>query len=464
MRWSTMGILGLLIWPTLAAATEPTSLVVPVWTVAPFVLLLLAIGVLPLVAARFWHSNRNKGLVAALCALPVAVYLISQGPATDGASTHALLHELKQYVSFITLLASLYTVAGGLVLTGDIQAKPLTNTAWLALGTILANLIGTTGASMLLIRPLLQINQERRNVHHLPIFFIFTVSNLGGLLTPLGDPPLFLGFLNGVDFFWTLGLWPQWLAANGLVLGVFWMWDARAYRRETLEALARDVRQIEPLRVRGLINILFLAGIVAAVLFQSEQVSSTVHAELERFLDCPELMLSWPWAELLMGGMALLSLAATPRGLRAVNGFSWGAIIEVAVLFAGIFVTMVPALAVLRVYGPTLGLSQPWQYFWLAGGLSSVLDNAPTYLTFATLAAGPHDLPWLARHQPLVLQAISCGAVFMGAGTYIGNGPNFMVKAIAEEAGFPMPSFFGYLVYSGLILAPILLLLTVVFF
>jgi Na+/H+ antiporter NhaD/arsenite permease-like protein len=274
------------------------------------------------------------------------------------------------------------------------------------------------------------------------------VSNLGGLLTPLGDPPLFLGFLHGVSFFWTLSLWPHWLAANGAVLLLFLTWDSLAYRREDPTDLARDVREVEPLRVEGLYNFVFLAGILAAVLLQSRDVAG----------------LPRPWGEVIMAAMGWLSWRLTPRRIHQANAFGWGALTEVAVLFAGIFITMVPALAWLAVNGPRFGVTKPWQYFWLAGGLSSVLDNAPTYLVFGTLAAGPQDLAWLARTQPLVLQAISCGAVFMGANTYIGNGPNFMVKALAQEAGYPMPSFFGYLAYSGLILVPIFLVLTLIFF
>jgi Na+/H+ antiporter NhaD/arsenite permease-like protein len=444
-RWAVTGVIGLLTLPLTAAAAEKEApLDLPVWTALPFVLLLLAIAVLPLVAGHFWHRNRNKALVAALLALPVAGYLIYLGPETGQRSTHALVHELEQYLSFILLLACLYSVSGGIVLQGDIAARPLTNTGLLALGAVLANFIGTTGASMLLIRPVLRINRQRQRTGHVPLFFIFTVSNLGGLLTPLGDPPLFLGFLNGVDFFWTLALWPQWLVANGVVLTVFLVWDTLAYRREERQAVAADLRQIEPLRVRGLVNFLFLGGVLAAVVLQPV---------LPRYA-----------SEALMAAMGLLSLGLTPRDLRQANGFSWGPIVEVALLFAGIFVTMVPALALLRVHGPRFGVTEPWQYFWLTGSLSSFLDNAPTYLTFASMAAGPHDFAWLSQQEPLLLAAISCGAVFMGANTYIGNGPNFMVKAIADEAGVRTPSFFGYMAYSGLILLPVFVLITWLFF
>jgi Na+/H+ antiporter NhaD/arsenite permease-like protein len=456
-----LATMALMVVPGWAAGAEAPALPLPLWSVAPFVLLLLAIAVLPLTATHFWEANRNKALVAAIFALPVAGYLLTLGP----QGTASLLHALGEYASFIILLASLYTVSGGIVLRGDIQGRPLTNTAFLAFGAVIANLIGTTGASMLLIRPVLRINQERQRVGHLPIFFIFVVSNLGGLLTPLGDPPLFLGFLKGVDFFWTLSLWPQWLVANGIVLVIFFLWDSIAYRRESHRAIAADIQQIEPLRVEGLLNLLFLTGIILAVLFQSETVATKAQAWLSQFVAVPPLRLPHPWAELVMVAMGLASLAMTPRRLRQANGFNWHPITEVAVLFAGIFVAMVPALEVLRVEGPKLGLSEPWQYFWLTGLLSSFLDNAPTYVAFGTVARGlADDFGWLILHKEEILAAISCGAVFMGANTYIGNGPNFMVKAIADQAGFKTPSFFGYMAYSGLILLPVFVLITFLFF
>ncbi len=422
------------------------------WTVVPFVLLLLAIAILPLAAGHPWESNWRKALVALAFALPVAGYLALQGSATAGRSVDALEHGVAEYGSFIILLASLYTIAGGIVIRGNIRGTPLVNTTLLTAGAILANFIGTTGASVVLIRPLLRINQERQRTAHLPIFFIFVVSNVGGLLTPLGDPPLFLGFLNGVDFFWTLALWRQWLVVNGAVLAIFLIWDTIAYQRETLQPITTDAAQAGRLQLAGRVNLLFLVGVLAAVLFQSRQVLGG------------ELYLRKPWGELLMVAMAVASLVLTPRGLRAENRFTWHPIIEVAVLFAGIFVTMVPALELLRLNGPRLNINEPWMYFWLTGSLSSFLDNAPTYMTLASLAAGPNPLGWLVEHRPAILAAISCGAVFMGANTYIGNGPNFMVKAIAEEAGVRMPSFFGYTAYSCLILLPVFGVVTYLFF
>jgi Na+/H+ antiporter NhaD/arsenite permease-like protein len=445
---------GIFLWPATARAADGGPLDLPIWSVAPFVLLLLTIAVLPLVASHWWHSNVHRALVAAGFALPVAIYLIFVQFATSQDTLQPLLHELKNYVAFIALLGSLYTVSGGIVVAGDLEGRPLTNTAFLAVGAVLANLIGTTGASVLLIRPVLRINKRRRFTHHLPIFFIFVVSNLGGLLTPLGDPPLFLGFLNGVPFFWTLSLWPQWLVVNGTVLAIFFTWDTLAFRRESASVLTLEVRPVKPLHLKGWLNLPLLGGVIVGVLLQAE---------------LPGPGGDW-WGVLVMLVMAALSLWLTPRALRQMNGFTWGPILEVAILFLGIFVTMVPALEILSVRGKDFGVTEPWQFFWLTGGLSGFLDNAPTYLTFATLAASSGDFQQLARGEviglagTLVLQAISCGAVFMGALTYIGNGPNFMVKAIAEEAGFQTPSFFGYLAYSCLILMPVFLGVTVVFF
>ena len=323
---------------------------------------------------------------------------------------------------------------------------------------MLANVIGTTGSSVLLIRPFLRINSARNNNFHVPVFFIFLVSNLGGCLTPIGDPPLFMGYLNGVPFTWTLGLWPQFLFVNGLVLAVFIVWDARALRSEP-SAPGTAAEPAEPVRLEGKINLLFLAGIMGAVVFESDWLPPKLDRLWEMF-----------GGELLMLTMAFLSLLMTPPALRKENGFNWRPITEVAILFAGIFVTMVPALQLLEAHGRDSGLTEPWQFFWVTGLLSSALDNAPTYLALATMSAGSNDFSLLVENRvpgldgPLVLQAISCGAVFMGALTYIGNGPNFLVKAIAEQSDYNPPSFFGYSLYAGGILLPIYLLVTVIFF
>ena len=405
------------------------------YTVLPFVLMLLAIALGPLWAPRWWESNRNKLVVAALLALPVLLLYLARG------NHAALLGMAEEYVSFIILLAGLYAISGGIRLTGDLEATPLTNTVFLAVGALLASFIGTTGASMLLIRPLLQTNRERRRVKHTVIFFIFLVSNVGGMLTPLGDPPLFLGYLQGVPFAWTFRLWPHWLFMVGVLLAVYFVWDTRQYVHESLTALRRDRAEITPLRLRGGLNALGLALVVLAVAF--------LHA---------------PWREAAIVAVAGLSLWRTPAAIRHANGVTAYPMIEVAVLFFGIFFTMIPALELLRVRGGELGVREPWQFFWTAGALSSFLDNAPTYLTFLALAQGLRLPNEVAGVTHAVLAAISVGAVAMGANSYIGNAPNFMVKSIAEEAKVPMPSFFGYMLYSGAILVPLFLTVTLLFF
>jgi Na+/H+ antiporter NhaD/arsenite permease-like protein len=294
---------------------------------------------------------------------------------------------------------------------------------------------------MLLIRPLLQTNRERRHVTHTVIFFVFLVSNIGGMLTPLGDPPLFLGYLGGVPFAWTFRLWPQWLLMVGVLLLLYLAWDSRQYAREPIAALARDRRTVEPLSVRGGLNGLGLAGVVLAV-----------------------AVLGAPLREIAIVALGALSLWRTPRAIRRANEFTWAPMVEVAVLFFGIFLTMIPALELLRLRGSELGVRQGWQFFWASGGLSSFLDNAPTYLTFLALAQGLGLAREVVGVPHAILTAISVGSVAMGANTYIGNAPNFMVRAIAEEAGVKMPSFFGYMLYSGAILIPLFILVTLIFF
>jgi Na+/H+ antiporter NhaD/arsenite permease-like protein len=397
---------------------------VPLYWVFPFAVMLAGIAILPLAFGHWWESNRNKGVFAAVLGGPVVLYLASAHP--DG-----LAHSTAEYVSFIALLGSLYVIAGGIHVSGDLEATPRNNASILGLGAILANLVGTTGASMLLIRLLLKTNSERRHIGHTPFFFILVVSNCGGLLTPLGDPPLFLGYLRGVPFSWTLQLLPYWLLANAYLLILYYVVDRRAYHREKARDIVRDEVQVEPLRVHGLINVPLLAGVVGAI------------------------FLPTPYRETVMVALGLLSVLRAPKEPRRLNNFSYGPIVEVAVLFAGIFVTMVPALAILQARGSELGLSAPWHFFLITGGLSSVLDNAPTYLTFLSAAQGMGMHDEIVGVPALYLAAISVGAVFMGANTYIGNGPNFMVKAIAEEANVKMPSFFGYAGRAVLVLTPV---------
>jgi Na+/H+ antiporter NhaD/arsenite permease-like protein len=470
-------LLGLFLIPGVASAAGPRApLDVPLWTVVPFAGLLLSIALVPVIFPSLWHSNRNRALIVLGFTLPLAAYLVGLEWTTGQPAVEAMLDAAEEYTSFIILLAALYVVAGGILVEADWRPTPGRNTFLLAAGAVLANLIGTTGASMVLIRPMLRINRGRKRAHHVPIFFIFIVSNLGGLLTPLGDPPLFLGFLRGVSFFWTFGLWPHWLLANGLVLAIFFCWDGAARKdegggmKDEKDKSSADSSFILPPSfprrnlVRGKLNIVLLVGILVTVLLHSTDFSERLTAIIRHFLPCPDLGLAWPYGELVLVVIVSLSLALTPAGLRQANDFGWEAIVEVAILFAGIFLTMMPALDLLARHGRDLGVTEPWQYFWLTGSLSAVLDNAPTYLTFATIAAGNRSIGELPTQAPLLLQAISCGAVFMGAMTYVGNGPNFMVRAIAVRSGYPMPSFFGYLGYAGIILTPIFLLTTWLFF
>ena len=400
----------------------------------PFAGLLLAIAILPLAAPHFWDSNLRKLAVAGALALPVLSLYAQVRPG-------ALGHAASDYVSFIVLLGGLFVISGGILLEGDLQATTRTNAFLLGAGALFASFIGTTGASMLLIRPLLQTNRERKRVAHTVVFFIFLVSNIGGCLTPLGDPPLFLGYLAGVPFAWTLRLLPEWLFTVVLVLAVYVVWDRRERAREAVADLKRDFYEVRPLRIAGKDNLVLLAGVLAAV-----------------------ALLQAPWRELVILGLAWLSYSRTDRALHEANRFTFRPILEVAALFAGIFVTMLPALDLLRARGAELGVREPWQFFWASGMLSSFLDNAPTYLTVLALARGLGLTPEVAGVPHEILRAISLGSVFMGANSYIGNGPNFMVRAIAEERGVRMPSFGGYMVYSGAVLLPIFVVVTLVFF
>lgn len=396
---------------------------VPYAGVIPFVVILLGIAVLPLAAPHFWETNRNKALFTLAITVPTAGWLLSFDP-------HLVLHAGEEYFSFLCLLGSLYVVAGGLVLRGELRSSPFANAGLLAGGAVLASLVGTTGASMLLIRPFLRANRVRTVTRHLPIFFIFIVSNAGGLLTPLGDPPLFLGFLRGVPFTWTLHLWPEWLLVNGVLITLFLFIDYRA----TQAAGAPPQLEEKPVSLAGVHNLLFLGAVVASA-----------------------ALLPFGWRELGMLSALILSVVTTKSELRKENGFTYHPIAEVAILFLGIFVTMQPALQILMHHGPEMGLSSPRQFFWASGLLSSFLDNAPTYLTFFTVAQslGGPDPVAATGVAAATLTAVSLGSVLMGANTYIGNGPNFMVKAICDEAGFKTPSFFGYMAWSCGILVPL---------
>jgi Na+/H+ antiporter NhaD/arsenite permease-like protein len=416
----------------------PPSSPTPAWAILPFVAYLVLLAVLPLVVARWWERNRNKLLFAVVVSLPVVVFLVGH----DGGGA-ALGEAVREYVAFMALLAALFVISGGIYLRGTVVGTPVVNTLVLAIGALLGSVVGTTGASALLIRPLLRANAQRAHCKHLVVFFIFIVANGAGLLTPLGDPPLFLGFLRGVPFTWTLRLLAPWALSNGTLLAIFFLLERALYRREP-PRVAADAAQ-EPITLEGWRNVALLAGVVAA------------------------MFLAGGWRVVALVALAALSAKTTPPRIHQANRFSWAPMREVAVVFVGIFVTMVPALAYLARLGPTLGLTRPWQFFWASGALSSVLDNAPTYLTFASLASGVTavgSLAALAAHPTgqQLLAAVSCGSVMMGAVTYIGNGPNFMVKAIAEQHHVRMPGFFGYTLWSLTFLMPLFAVVALVFF
>lgn len=438
-------------------------------SVFPFVALLLMIAIFPLLPKvhHWWHANHNKLLVAGFCGIAgMAMYLLPTG------DWHTVVHTYVEFLSFIALLASLFVISGGIYFTGPFAGFPHVNALFLGLGAVLANIMGTTGASMLLIRPLLMANQARQHKTHLMIFFIFIVANCGGLLTPLGDPPLYLGFLHGVPFGWTLQLWPEWLFMVGTLLFAFLMLDSWHFVREELKTQEELTRTLdkqasgERFRLEGKLNLVFLVGVIAVILGAGYIISPWLHgitdagtAELGTKL----------FQAIAMGILAVLAFVTTPTKIREANHFSFEPILEVACLFIGIFGAMIPALKILEAKGSALALSTPGQYYWATGILSGFLDNAPTYLTFVTLGASQNGLTagqlgQFAQQFPALLAAISTGAVFMGALTYIGNGPNFMVKAMAEHAGVKMPSFLGYLLWSGIFLLPLLLLSHLLFF
>ncbi|NIX75795.1 sodium:proton antiporter [Microvirga terricola] len=434
-----------------------------VWAL-PFAGILLSIALFPLLAPEVWEHHLGK--IAALWGLLVLVPMaLSEGAMT---ALHTLAHTaFLEYIPFILLLLALFTVAGGILVRGNIHGSPATNTMLLAIGTVLASFIGTTGASMVMIRPVLRANDDRRHNVHVVVFFIFLVSNIGGSLTPLGDPPLFLGFLRGVDFFWTTRhLLPGTLFVSGLLLALFFVIDSVIYKKEG--HFSPDPTPDNPVRIQGGINFVLILVIIGAILMSAM-------VDLGRFtLLGAEIEVANALRDLIMIAVTLISLALTPKVSRADNGFSWGPIVEVAKLFAGIFITIIPVLAILKAgangaFAPLVALvthpdgsANNAAYFWLAGGLSSFLDNAPTYLVFFELAGG--DPQALMTKDALTLTAISAGAVFMGANSYIGNAPNFMVYAIAREGGVKMPSFFGYLLWSCAILIPTFVLTTVLFF
>ncbi len=446
------------------------------WAVIPFAVLLLCIAVLPLLrfTEHWWHHNRNRFLVAAGLGVVTLIYygIVHPGGianhfahAHDTAEGWATVFAVfsnaifTEYIPFIILLFSLYVISGGINLRGDLPAHPLTNCAFIGIGTLLASFIGTTGAAMALIRPLLATNAERKHKVHTVIFFIFMVCNCGGMLLPIGDPPLFLGYLKGVPFLWTMGLWPYWLGVNLVLLIIYYIWDLRAYKTEEIKDIIRDEAEIRPLQITGKINLIFLLGVVLCVGFivPDTPLWGTSFSPPQFFREALMLML------------VILSLMFTHSHTRVLNKFDYLAIAEVAALFCGIFICMQVPVEILNIKGAAMGIDSGTKFFWATGLLSSFLDNAPTYVVFFETAktlpasgAGVVSLAGGGAIQAEFLAAISLGAVLMGANTYIGNGPNFMVKSIAEQSGIKMPSFFGYMLYSGCILLPIFAVVTFV--
>lgn len=493
-----------------------------IFWILPFIGILLCIAVFPLVNARFWSHNLWWISLGIFCVPMGLIFTLFMGEQLRELTFEKAL----DYVSFITLLTSLFVISGGILIKGSLKGTPVVNSVFLFIGSIIASFVGTTGASMLLIRPLIRANEDRESKAHIVIFFIFLVSNIGGLLTPLGDPPLFLGYLQGVPFTWTMRLFPQWAVACAIVLTVFYFFDAYKFRREggipgknsthntaafkerfasiendlnnslgfldlnhisergkvsfkslsavkghldnakkTLSDISTEGKAEGPgekFGIDGKLNLLLLAGIIMCIFMQGVMV--------KKF---PGKWPSFGPQEAGMIILTVLSLLLTPvsSAIRRLNGFTFEPIKEVAFLFAGIFAAMIPALHILQHKGAALGVAKPWHFFWASGSLSSFLDNAPTYLTFLSVAKGlnlPNNLGFTLNDgtgfSAAVLAAISCGSVFMGANTYIGNGPNFMVRSIAEENGVKMPSFFGYMLYSLCILIPTFILVTFIFF
>jgi len=443
--------------------------ILSLYSIIPFIGILLSIAFFPLFAPEFWHHHFGK--VSAFWSIVIAVPLLI---IYKGTALHSFLHiMIADYLPFIILLWGLFTISGGILLKGSLRGTPMVNTIIIIIGTVLASWMGTTGAAMLLIRPFLRANNYRKNRAFMVVFFIFLVANIGGSLTPVGDPPLFLGFLHGVPFFWTFAILPHMLFTALILLAIYFALDTYYYKKEGFNKSQIDEEEKEPIRLAGSYNFIFLAGIVGSVIISGlvewgEVNTFGIHRSIQEWARDGFIIL-----------MGILSLIFTSTKVREDNEFTWFPIQEVAYLFAGIFITMTPCLLLLLAGTKgALGfivdaVKEPYHYFWVTGILSSFLDNAPTYLTFFTTALGkfytgiPEStaVSRLIAENPIFLMAISAGAVFFGANTYIGNAPNFMVRSIAEEAGTPMPSFFGYMLkYSIVFLFPVFILVTFIFF
>ena len=485
--FSCILLLGLFLFPafsSIAMAAESAGeapelgKILPLWMGLPFVGILLSIALCPLINSHWWEHNEAKVSLFWALAFFVPFAMLTDFSTAFYQSLHVYIID---YIPFIILLVSLFTISGGIIVRGSLRGTPLFNCILLLIGTLLASWIGTTGASMLMVRPVIRANAFRKAKAHVLIFFIFLVSNIGGCLTPLGDPPLFLGFLHGVPFFWTMRLLIPFAVTTAIVTVIFYMVDSYFFRKEQLQpvdaAASNDTK--DPIRVEGLFNFLLLGGVVAAVVvsgvFGKDPMFFNAKAGSYTGIGVLTLhghTLVMPYINILRDGfillMGFLSLKLTPQLVREDNHFTWGPMKEVGILFAGIFLTIIPPMAILQARGAEFGVTQPWQFFWASGILSSFLDNAPTYLTFLSVGVGLGAKTGLVTDMGIVpeqiLMAVSCGSVFMGANSYIGNAPNFMVKSIAEENGVAMPSFFGYMAWSCAILVPSFLIVTFLFF
>jgi len=431
---------------------------IPLWSTIPFVLMLLAIAILPLTNPHFWEKNKNKLLVSLILGIPTALFLIFN------RFTSELIHSIVyDYIPFIILLGSLFIITGGILIKGDIEARPYINSIFLGIGAILASFMGTTGAAMLLIRPLLQTNEERQYKSHTVLFFIAIVANCGGLLTPLGDPPLFMMYLRGANFEWFFELWKEWLFVNFLLIIIYFFVDNYYWKKESEKSKKLDISKKEPITISGKVNFIFLIGVVLSVAFINPNTLSIIK-EYHNLAFIRELLLII---------MAILSLIFTTKDLRQENKFNWEPIEEVAYLFLGIFITMVPALEYLKLNADVIGVELAHQFYYFTGLLSSFLDNTPTAVTFYYLEVGlvkthpeliKDGLDIVAGIPENIMSAICLGAVLFGSMTYIGNGPNFMVKAIAENQGIKMPDFFAYIIkFSLIVLLPIFILVQIIF-
>ncbi|MFY9274117.1 MAG: sodium:proton antiporter [Bacteroidales bacterium] len=425
---------------------------IPLWAIIPFVLMLLSIAICPLIIPEWWEKNKNKLLVSLLLGIPTAIWMIAKGLSANLA--HQLIFD---YIPFIILLGSLFTITGGIHLKGDIEAKPTNNLMFLLIGAVLASFMGTTGAAMLLIRPLITTISQRKYKTHTILFFIAIVANCGGLLTPLGDPPLFLLYLRGAPFTWFLNLSKEWAFVNGMLLLMYFLADTYYYKKESPEDISFDKTNKEPLKLVGKLNFIALLGVVASVAFLNPHyIPAMENNEYLGFIREGAMLLC-----------ALSSLYFTPKQIRQDNFFTWHPILEVAFLFLGIFTTMTPTLMYLESNAASFGLSEPWHFYYATGALSAFLDNAPTAISFFQLAYGlasAHTGTLVAGISEQLLAAISLGAVLFGSMTYIGNGPNFMVKSIAEENKIKLPSFFGYMFkFSIIVLLPVYILTQLIF-